>query len=128
DPVGFRIALREVYARYDLPIFVTENGLGAVDILSEEGTIEDDYRINYLNQHILEMQKAMTDGVEVIGYCAWSFMDLLSWLNGYKKRYGFVYVNRTDESEKDLKRKIGRASCREREEISRLSAALNVTE
>jgi 6-phospho-beta-glucosidase len=104
DPVGFRIALREVYARYDLPIFVTENGLGAVDILSEEGTIEDDYRINYLNQHILEMQKAMTDGVEVIGYCAWSFMDLLSWLNGYKKRYGFVYVNRTDESEKDLKR------------------------
>src|SRR5690625_2723599 len=104
DPVGFRIALREVYARYDLPIFVTENGLGAVDTLTDENTIEDDYRIQYLNQHILQMQKAITDGVEVIGYCAWSFMDLLSWLNGYKKRYGFVYVNRTDESEKDLKR------------------------
>lgn len=104
DPVGFRVALREVYARYDLPIFITENGLGAKDVLTDDQTIEDDYRIDYLEEHILEMKKAITDGVEIIGYCAWSFTDLLSWLNGYKKRYGFVYVNRDDESEKDLSR------------------------
>lgn len=104
DPIGFRLALREVYARYDLPIFVTENGLGAKDIVTEDGTIEDDYRIDYLNQHLVEMKKAITDGVEMIGYCAWSFTDLLSWLNGYKKRYGFVYINRTEQDEKDLSR------------------------
>lgn len=104
DSVGFRIALRQVYARYDLPIFVTENGLGAKDMLTEDGQIDDDYRIDYLKAHILEMKKAITDGVEMIGYCAWSFTDLLSWLNGYKKRYGFVYVNRTEQDEKDLKR------------------------
>ncbi|MEC6748212.1 glycoside hydrolase family 1 protein [Marinilactibacillus sp. XAAS-LB27] len=104
DPVGFRLALRQVYARYDLPIFVTENGLGAKDVLTEEGEINDDYRIDYLNQHVVEMKKAITDGVEMIGYCAWSFTDLLSWLNGYKKRYGFVFVNRTEQDEKDLKR------------------------
>lgn len=104
DPVGFRVALREVYARYDLPIFITENGLGAIDELTETGTIEDDYRIDYLDSHLLEMKKAITDGVEVIGYCSWSFTDLLSWLNGYKKRYGFVYINRTEQDEKDMKR------------------------
>lgn len=104
DPVGFRVALRKVYARYDLPIFITENGLGAIDELTEERTIEDDYRIDYLKEHILEMQKAITDGVPIIGYCAWSFTDLLSWLNGYKKRYGFVYVDRDNEDEKELER------------------------
>ncbi|MDE1549091.1 glycoside hydrolase family 1 protein [Jeotgalibaca caeni] len=104
DPVGFRVALRRVYARYGLPIFVTENGLGAIDQLEEDGSIQDDVRIAYLEKHVLEMKKAITDGVEMIGYCAWSFTDLLSWLNGYKKRYGFVYVNRDEESEKDLKR------------------------
>lgn len=103
DPVGFRIALRRVYEKYQLPIFVTENGLGAQDKL-ENDTINDQYRIDYLQSHVTEMQRAMTDGVDVIGYCAWSFTDLLSWLNGYKKRYGFVYINRDDDSEKDLKR------------------------
>ncbi|HWJ76831.1 MAG TPA: glycoside hydrolase family 1 protein [Niallia sp.] len=104
DPVGFRVALRRVQAKYNLPIFITENGLGAIDELKEDGTIEDDYRIDYLKNHILEMKKAITDGVDIIGYCAWSFTDLLSWLNGYKKRYGFVYVNRTESDEKDLRR------------------------
>lgn len=104
DPVGFRVALREVYARYDLPLFVTENGLGALDVLTEDEEINDDYRITYLENHISEMKKAVSDGVEMIGYCAWSFTDLLSWLNGYKKRYGFVYVNRTETDEKDMKR------------------------
>lgn len=104
DPIGFRISLRRIQSRYDLPVMVTENGLGAIDILEENQQINDDYRINYLREHIIEMQKAMTDGVEVIGYCTWSFTDLLSWLNGYKKRYGFVYINRDEYSEKDLKR------------------------
>lgn len=103
DPVGFRITLRRVYEKYQLPIFVTENGLGAQDQL-ENGTVNDQYRIDYLQAHLTEMQRAITDGVEMIGYCAWSFTDLLSWLNGYKKRYGFVYINRDDDSEKDLKR------------------------
>lgn len=104
DPAGFRVALRRIYDRYDLPVFVTENGLGAIDELTANGEIHDDYRIQYLEKHLLEMKKAITDGVEVIGYCAWSFTDLLSWLNGYKKRYGFVYVNRDEYSEKDLAR------------------------
>ena len=104
DPIGFRISLRRLQNRYDLPLMVTENGLGEIDILEEGNVINDDYRIKYLRDHVIEMQKAITDGVEVIGYCTWSFTDLLSWLNGYKKRYGFVYVNRDEKSEKDLRR------------------------
>lgn len=104
DPVGLRITLRNIQSRYDLPMFITENGLGAEDVLETDGSIHDKYRIDYLRNHIKEMQKAITDGVEVIGYCAWSFTDLLSWLNGYKKRYGFVYINRNEHSEKDLRR------------------------
>lgn len=104
DPVGIRIALRRLQNRYDLPMMITENGLGALDELSADGTVEDDYRIDYLQAHIQEIQKAITDGVNVIGYCAWSFTDLLSWLNGYKKRYGFVYIDRDDQNEKQLAR------------------------
>ena len=104
DPVGFRVGLRRIQSRYDLPVFVTENGLGAIDVLTEDKKIHDDYRIDYLNEHLVEMKKAIADGVEVIGYCAWSFTDLLSWLNGYKKRYGFVYVDRDEHDEKTLER------------------------
>ncbi|MER2004637.1 MAG: glycoside hydrolase family 1 protein [Enterococcus casseliflavus] len=104
DPVGFRVALRRIQANYDLPIFITENGLGAIDQLTEDKQIHDPYRITYLQEHLVELQKAITDGVELIGYCAWSFTDLLSWLNGYKKRYGFVYVDRDNQSERQLAR------------------------
>ena len=104
DPVGFRVALRKLASDYDLPIIVTENGLGAFDELTAEGAIHDDYRIDYLQSHLQELQKAITDGVEVLGYCAWSFTDLLSWLNGYKKRYGFVYIDRDNQDEKSLAR------------------------
>ena len=83
---------------------VTENGLGAFDKLEEGDTVNDDYRIDYLKQHITACQEAITDGVELLGYCTWSFTDLLSWLNGYQKRYGFVYVNREELDEKDLAR------------------------
>ncbi len=104
DPVGFRVALRRVQAKYDLPILITENGLGAVDELTASEEVHDTYRIEYLQEHLLEVQQAITDGVDIIGYCAWSFTDLLSWLNGYKKRYGFVYINRDDFDEKNLAR------------------------
>ncbi|WP_225046596.1 glycoside hydrolase family 1 protein [Lacticaseibacillus kribbianus] len=103
DPVGFRVALRQVYEKYRLPLFVTENGLGALDKL-EDGQVNDDYRIAYLEDHVRTMKEAVTDGVDLIGYCAWSFSDILSWLNGYRKRYGFVFVDRDDDGPKDLRR------------------------
>lgn len=103
DPQGLRLGLRYIYSRYNLPVLITENGLGEFDEL-EDNTVIDDYRIQYLNDHLLAIQEALTDGVEVLGYCTWSFTDLLSWLNGYQKRYGFVYVDRDETDEKDLKR------------------------
>lgn len=103
DPQGLRIALRRIESRYHLPVLITENGLGEFDTL-ENGKIHDPYRIDYLKNHILVIQDAITDGVEVLGYCTWSFIDLLSWLNGYQKRYGFVYVDRDELNEKELKR------------------------
>ena len=92
-----------INSRYGLPILVTENGLGEYDKL-EEGQIHDQYRIDYLNDHAKAVQEAITDGAKVLGYCTWSYTDLLSWLNGYQKRYGFVYVDRDEESPKELKR------------------------
>ncbi len=66
--------------------------------------MNDDYRIDFLKKHVAAIQDAISDGVTVLGYCTWSFTDLLSWLNGYQKRYGFVYVNRDEEGPKDLRR------------------------
>lgn len=104
DPAGLRISLRRISSRYDLPILITENGLGDFDTLEADGQVHDQPRIDYLKTHCLAIQEAITDGVEVLGYCTWSFTDLLSWLNGYQKRYGFVYVDRDETNEKELKR------------------------
>ena len=104
DPVGLRIGLRRLTSRYQLPILVTENGLGEFDVLEPNDTVNDDYRIAYLRSHIDECQRAITDGVDLIGYCVWSFTDVLSWLNGYQKRYGLVYVNRDETDQRDLRR------------------------
>lgn len=104
DPAGLRISLRRISSRYDLPILITENGLGDFDTLEANGQVHDQPRIDYLKTHCLAIQEAITDGVEVLGYCTWSFTDLLSWLNGYQKRYGFVYVDRDETNEKELKR------------------------
>ncbi len=104
DPEGLHIGLRRIDSRYDLPLLITENGLGEFDVLEDDGSIHDVYRIDYLRQHIHAVQEAITDGVKVLGYCTWSFTDLLSWLNGYKKRYGFVYVDRDDHRLNSLKR------------------------
>ena len=104
DPTGLRIGLRRLASRYALPMMITENGLGEFDRLEEGGYIRDDYRISYLKGHVIACQQAISDGVDLLGYCAWSFTDVLSWLNGYQKRYGFVYVNRDEHHVKDLRR------------------------
>ncbi|MFC0299261.1 glycoside hydrolase family 1 protein [Virgibacillus soli] len=104
DPVGLRIGLRRITSRYGLPVLVTENGLGEFDKLEENEKIHDDYRIDFIRKHVEQLQAAITDGVDLLGYCTWSFTDLLSWLNGYQKRYGFVYINRNETEEKDMKR------------------------
>lgn len=104
DPVGFRTTFREIYDRYHLPLMVTENGLGAFDVLEEDGTVHDPYRIEYLSQHVEQMQLALTDGVEVIGFCPWSAIDLVSTHQGVRKRYGFVYVDRDETDLRDLRR------------------------
>jgi 6-phospho-beta-glucosidase len=104
DPIGFRITMREIYSRYNLPLIVTENGLGAFDKLDDEGMVRDPYRIEYLRKHIEQIQLAITDGVDVFGYCPWSAIDLVSTHQGSKKRYGFIFVNRDEFDLKDLKR------------------------
>lgn len=109
DPTGLRIALRRLASRYDLPLLITENGLGEFDTLESDDRINDSYRIDYLRSHIGACQEALQDGVQLLGYCAWSFTDILSWLNGYQKRYGFVYVDR-DETDAGSLRRIPKAS------------------
>ena len=106
DPVGLRIALNELYDRYELPLFVVENGLGAIDTVEEDGSINDDYRIDYLAAHIEEMKKAVEiDGVELMGYTPWGCIDLVSAGTGeMRKRYGFIYVDMDDEGKGTLKR------------------------
>lgn len=106
DPLGFRITLNTLWDRYQKPLFVVENGLGAVDTFNESGEIEDDYRIDYLNEHIKEMRNAIhEDGVEVMGYTTWGCIDFVSAGTGeMKKRYGFIYVDRDNYGNGTLKR------------------------
>ena len=104
DSIGMRVTLRRIYDRYHLPILITENGLGAKDVLTEDGSIHDDYRIDYLKRHFHQARLALTDGVDLIGYCPWSFIDLVSTHQGYQKRYGFVYVDREENDLKEMKR------------------------
>ncbi|MCF0114671.1 MAG: family 1 glycosylhydrolase, partial [Erysipelotrichaceae bacterium] len=105
DSKGLRVVLNELYDRYQLPLFIVENGLGASDEFVND-TVEDDYRIDYLRQHILEMDKAVNlDGVELWGYLTWGCIDLVSAVTGeMKKRYGFIYVDRNNDGTGSLKR------------------------
>ncbi|TDS97644.1 6-phospho-beta-glucosidase [Rahnella sp. BIGb0236] len=97
DPVGLRIALNQLYDRYQKPLFIVENGLGAVDKPDENHFIADDYRINYLRQHIEAMAEAIEDGVELMGYTPWGCIDLVSMSTGeMSKRYGLIYVDLDD--------------------------------
>lgn len=103
DPIGFRATIREMYSRYRLPMLVTENGLGAYDKL-EDGKVHDPYRIQYLREHIAQIQEAITDGAEMLGYNPWSAIDLISTHEGMRKRYGFIYVDRDEFDLKTLQR------------------------
>ena len=109
DPQGLRYTLNKLYDRYRLPLFVVENGFGAEDKLVKnskgEYTVEDDYRIKYHNDHLVELEKAITDGVEVMGYTAWGCIDLVSASTAeMRKRYGFIYVDRNDDGSGSMQR------------------------
>ena len=105
DPKGLRYTLNEIYARYQIPLMVVENGLGAHDVKAEDGRIHDSYRIDYLRQHIEQMAEAVKDGVDLMGYTPWGCIDLVSASTGeMAKRYGFIYVNKFDDGTGDLSR------------------------
>lgn len=105
DPDGLRWILNELYARYQIPLMVVENGLGAYDEITLENEVHDDYRIDYLRKHITCMREAVEDGVDLMGYTMWGCIDLVSASTGeFKKRYGFVYVDSDDEGNGTFKR------------------------
>ena len=106
DPEGLRYALNAFYERYEKPLFIVENGFGAIDVKEEDGSCHDPYRIDYLKAHIQEMKKAVEhDGVELMGYTPWGCIDCVSFTTGeMKKRYGFVYVDRNNDGSGTLER------------------------
>ena len=105
DPLGFRNVLNKVYSRYHLPVFPIENGIGVIEEWDGKNPIQDDYRIEYLKNHIRALKDAVElDGVEVMGYLGWGLIDILSSQGDMRKRYGVVYVNRENHDLKDLKR------------------------
>lgn len=106
DPVGLRITMNDLYDRYQKPLFVVENGLGCEDIPEADGSICDDYRIDYTRRHIQQMEEAMKDGVECVGYLPWGTIDLISAGGGeMKKRYGFIYVDKDNQGHGTLERR-----------------------
>ena len=106
DPLGLRVALSEMYDRYHVPLFIVENGFGAVDKIEDDESINDDYRIDYLAAHIKAMKDAVDlDGVDLLGYTPWGCIDLIAWSTGeMKKRYGFIYVDVDDRGQGTFKR------------------------
>ncbi|RQW64086.1 glycoside hydrolase family 1 protein [Vibrio viridaestus] len=106
DPIGLRYTLNEIYARYEVPLMVVENGLGAFDTVEKDGSINDSYRIDYLRSHIEQMGEAVKDGVELWGYTPWGCIDLVSASTGeMEKRYGFIYVDKDNNGIGTLDRK-----------------------
>ncbi|MGB7994499.1 MAG: family 1 glycosylhydrolase, partial [Photobacterium halotolerans] len=99
DPDGLRVALSDLYERYQKPIFIVENGFGAIDQVEDDGSINDDYRIDYLSAHIRAVKEAISiEGVDVMGYTPWGCIDCVSFTTGeYRKRYGFIYVDKHDD-------------------------------
>lgn len=105
DPTGFRHSLNLYWERYGLPIFIAENGLGALDTVEEDGSIHDQYRIDYLAAHVKAMKEAIKDGVEMIGYASWGPIDIISCSQGeMSKRYGYIYVDLDDRGKGSGKR------------------------
>ncbi|MBC0855571.1 glycoside hydrolase family 1 protein [Pantoea stewartii] len=105
DPVGLRTLLNVLWDRYQKPLFIVENGLGAKDKPDADGVVQDDYRISYLNDHLVQVREAIDDGVEVMGYTSWGPIDLVSASRAeLSKRYGFIYVDRDDNGNGTLAR------------------------
>ncbi|HIA9407703.1 family 1 glycosylhydrolase [Escherichia coli] len=105
DPVGLRVLLNTLWDRYQKPLFIVENGLGAKDSVEADGSIQDDYRIAYLNDHLVQVNEAIADGVDIMGYTSWGPIDLVSASHSQmSKRYGFIYVDRDDNGEGSLTR------------------------
>ena len=104
DPIGLSIGIRKICDRYHLPVIVTENGMAYSEWLGEDEKIHDTYRIEYLQQHILQIHNLIEEGYPVFGYCPWSFLDVVSSHQGYAKRYGLVFVDRTDTDVKQCRR------------------------
>lgn len=106
DPVGLRYALNLLYDRYQKPLFIVENGLGAKDKIESDGSINDDYRIKYLNDHLVQVAEAIKDGVDLVGYTTWGPIDVVSAGTGeMEKRYGFIYVDRDNKGNGTLERR-----------------------
>ncbi|ACQ94689.1 glycoside hydrolase family 1 [Tolumonas auensis DSM 9187] len=100
DPKGMRIILNQLYDRYQKPLFIVENGLGAIDTVNADDSINDDYRIDYLRDHLQQVAEGIADGVELMGYTTWGPIDLVSASTGeMKKRYGFIYVDKDNEGQ-----------------------------
>lgn len=95
-----------LYNRYQKPLFIVENGLGAIDVPDESGFVEDDYRIDYTKQHIIALKDAVEiDGIDLLGYTSWGIIDLVAASTGQmSKRYGFIYVDKDDQGKGTLKR------------------------
>ncbi len=106
DPLGLRTTMNSLYDRYQKPLFIVENGLGAKDVPDADGRVQDDYRIEYLQRHLQAMKDAVElDGIPLLGYTAWGCIDLVSASTGeMSKRYGFIYVDRDDQGHGTLKR------------------------
>ena len=108
DPLGLRTVLNDYWDRWRKPLFIVENGLGAKDVLvqgTEGPTVEDDYRIDYMNDHLVQVREAIADGVQVLGYTSWGCIDLVSASTAQmSKRYGFIYVDRDDDGAGTLER------------------------
>ncbi|KAA1195305.1 glycoside hydrolase family 1 protein [Photorhabdus heterorhabditis] len=106
DPQGLRYLLNTLYDRYQMPLFIVENGLGARDVIQDDGSIIDDYRIQYLNDHLFQVREAIEDGVQILGYTSWGPIDLVSASTAeMSKRYGFIYVDRDDQGNGTLERR-----------------------
>lgn len=106
DPAGLRHLLNQLWDRYQKPLFIVENGLGAKDRIEADGSIQDDYRITYLNDHLVQVHEAIADGVEVLGYTCWGPIDIVSASTcEMSKRYGFIHVDRDDHGEGTLQRR-----------------------
>jgi 6-phospho-beta-glucosidase len=105
DPVGLRVSLNKLYDRFHKPLFITENGIGVIEELDKNNQVHDSYRIEYIRDHIREIENAVKDGVEVIGYTTWGCIDIISCgTSEMAKRYGFIYVDQDDEGNGSLER------------------------